>query len=857
MREIFEKLYDLMDGRKIIVMPSEDARRRLLSSYALSRKRTVSASLAISTDTFISLFFPDRDAKPIDQATRLSFSSYLLFSKRELLPYFVPPSLSQELLPRMVRFIASLLPHLEDDGIVPFKKAIDDLGNIKKEYMLFLERMNLYEPSFISGGVELDGPYVLFHPECNLPLSSFLKKAGKLGLLGDGISTLSIPGTFDGKMYVYPNEMMEVRSTMRMVRHLLDSGVKQDEIALSLPDPDALGAYIEREARLFSFPVIFQRGKCPLEYPVGALLKSVREMKEDDFSISSLKLFFLNPAFPFKDLSSCRLFLKRAIAHSVTRRKENDDRYLEVDVNGVYRTLLHYVLLITGAKDPDELSDGIMGLMERFFGRNAFLSNPEDAPLVSFMISRLSELRNLISKAKDAGYSIKGNIFSLFMTILESSVYVPQERKMGVRILKLGDAVGEQVSYHFLMALNEKEGVYSIASSPFLSDFEIVGKRNDDERLSYLLSSYNESATHLVISSSVETFRGNMLPSMAVERCDVSLKEGTSVSEMLSDILRRKDEVGMFLDEYTQERPSLSGKTHGLYAFPLQIEGLNRALLSSLDTEKIGYGSSLAWGKPGRGGNDIRVYSYSQIDRYRECPYSYYLFYRLSLSKSAKYKSDEYPFLEVGTRLHSVMEMYFSKKERNTEDIGKLLSEELDMWQKRLGRDKRTGDVKELGRDVMELTPLLRAYIESRYKEPLVKLATILEEMSQGGDIAVEKKVSGDILSHRFEAYIDFLFESADSAFILDFKTSSAPKGKLQFDVYRALLGIQGLDAYYALFSKGTLEKTELLDDEMFSEAVSAFFEGLDKGDFHATKDSTPCSSCAFRGICRRRFFIQ
>ena len=70
-------------------------------------------------------------------------------------------------------------------------------------------------------------------------------------------------------------------------------------------------------------------------------------------------------------------------------------------------------------------------------------------------------------------------------------------------------------------------------------------------------------------------------------------------------------------------------------------------------------------------------------------------------------------------------------------------------------------------------------------------------------------------------------------------------------------LGIRGLDAYYALFSKGTLEKTELLDDEMFSEAVSAFFEGLDKGDFHATKDSTPCSSCAFRGICRRRFFIQ
>ena len=182
MREIFEKLYDLMDGRKIIVMPSEDARRRLLSSYALSRKRTVSASLAISTDTFISLFFPDRDAKPIDQATRLSFSSYLLFSKRELLSYFVPPSLSQELLPRMVRFIASLLPHLEDDGIVPFKKANDDLENIKKEYMLFLERMNLYEPSFISGGVELDGPYVLFHPECNLPLSSFLEKAGKLGL---------------------------------------------------------------------------------------------------------------------------------------------------------------------------------------------------------------------------------------------------------------------------------------------------------------------------------------------------------------------------------------------------------------------------------------------------------------------------------------------------------------------------------------------------------------------------------------------------------------------------------------------------------------------------------------------------
>lgn len=864
MQEIFKKLYARMNEGKIIVMPSEDARRRLLLSYAQYEKKTISSQSAIASDTFISYFFPENEKLlKADLSSRLVFASYIVSKKRKYLPYLIPDNVSSMLDSRLIHSIASLLPHLEEEGALPFRKAEADLNFLRKEYGEYLSRSGLYEPSFISNAKPFDGPYVLFCPECDMALSEFLSRAGRRSLVGKGIEIVSSECDVSRPLYVYRNEREEIRDTFAFVRALLDHGEDQDEIAITCSNTEGLRKHIEREARLFSVPILFQRGRKVLEYPVGSILKSVREIAENSFDIDSLKGFFLNPSLPFKDRKSVRTFIKKAISGSVTRRKESNDRYLSFDENGVYRTLLHYVQLITGAKDSDDLSDGIMGMMERFFGRNAFEDSVEDGPVMSFIISQLGQLREAMKKAEILGYGTDANVFSLFLSVLESAVYVPQKREKGVRILSLGDAIGFPLSYHFVIDLNEKEGVYSARPLSYFSDFELAGKRKERDMLLPLLSSYEKSADNLIISASVETYRGNMLPSMKIGKKIYVGKGGGDDPFLIVGRMKRGEDVSLFLDEYTLERKINRREYRGRISYPLQRKSFYYALSSALDTEKLRFCNSIVWDR--HFPIDIRFekYSFSQVDRFFQCHYQYLLVYYMGLDKVCRYRSDDFPHLEIGTRLHNIIERYFSSGSRCVDDLDDLFSLEMDLWEKRLVFDKRTGKNENLPVNVQDLTPLLRKYIENKFLINMKTVLLSLEEVVGNGYIpSVERNVVQDIAGRKFNAYIDLMLENDDDVILIDFKKGSlAPRNKLQFDIYSSLVekdsGKRVLTTEYAMLGSGKIETHKLLPKEELEEKISTFFSKLEEGDFHASKDARNCASCPFRGICRRRFFIQ
>ncbi len=872
----YRKVFSILDEGGAVVLPTEDAARSMLSEYVLSSsekpsRSAVLGSSILSFDRFKELFYPSRAGKrPVDEASRMLFSAFLVERYKEKLPYFFP--LSQNSVPdeRMAAFISSLLRDLEDGldySYAPIKK---DVSFIYESYITFLEKCGLYEPVFIKHGFEnnLKKKYHVAFSDADMHIADFISKIDD----GANIEILSFDKIATPSLCVYDNEKQEIRSLFLEIRHLIEpsGGIDPSDIIISTPSYERILPYMEREAWLFSIPLVRMRGKSPLEYPAGVFFKSLSEIHDNNYGLEEMKKFFLNPSIPFFDAGKVRDFILSAIERNVSYR-EDPDRFLFVRNSFVYKDLQHYLDGIYAAKSAKRLVNQIKSLMEKLLSPSQFnfpdnerlglvkameeekdkrkkeslaleiRMRENDQDVFSFIIRTLMAFSSSLESMEDAGYSYSGQLFSLFLKVLEKTVYVPQNKGEGVRIYPLGQALGVKARHHFIAGLNEAESRCVLKRAPFLSDYEAEGDRECGDFTIPMLSSYQLGSDEVHLSASFELYTGSAIPLLDLEIVRPSSKIPDSYADMA------------FINKDGLE---------GYKIYPVQKGGYERALLTSLDIPSRDEDLAEDMPMPLDGLNRKSwTFSYTQLDCYERCPYVYALRYIYGLDRIRKYDVEEYPAGEIGQRLHRVCELYVDSSSFDARSVvPALLDRELDLWKKGMKVD-RNGDTVPVSPDVPVLTEQMRAYIVSRYRDSLVSL---LEGIKRPG-CAFESEWRGSACLDGilFEGFIDLIVQDQEGRFtIIDYKSSEPQGDTLQFDIYRLLLSssfgdMDFSDPLYAIFSKGLVKKKSFLSDEERDQRIAEDVEGIEKGGFKAVNTYKSCQACRFKASCRRRYFVR
>lgn len=829
-----------MDG-KTLIMPTEESARAILTDYVQSAegKAFVRKSQAIAYDRFRESLFPEkRNLVPADRITRLLFASFIIRTRKQDLKYFIPSEEYPEIDEPMTSFIANLLPSLKEaERLETDENARHDIYLIKAEYDKFLEKCGMYERTFCDDGGEIPA-----NMDYHVILSSTSPQ--EMLFMENMKDKLSFDDPEDEELpplMLYDNERQEIRNTFLQIRKLIDSGVDLSEIAITTAAYERLRPYLESESYLFSVPISMRRGLSPLSYPAGSFIRLLRTLHENKYRIEDLKVFFLNPSFPFRDPEAGRTFILESISRSIRQQETGKDRYFTAEKGSmkVYSDLQHYNYNINTTSDPDYMIREIKALMEKLFTPEQFSTVEEDERVLSFILREAANFSRTAKLLREHGYLREGTaVFPLFLKYLEKSIYVPQEKMEGVKIYPLGQSNALPMKYHFVMSLNEKEARATYEEASFLSDYEIRKLRKENDSTRALILGLNVMGENVVFSASNNTYEGYALALTEFSR--------SIVPEMLEDA-------------YSEESESL--RKHKLTGslFELQKKSYEAARKASLEVPgwKNDMTRGLKMDFPGFNDRDHK-YSLSQVDSYIKCPYSYALDYIYGMRKSQTFELEDFPSKEVGSRLHKVVEDYFNDPGDARNKVPELLNAELDLWENRQ-RVERDGELKPMSPDVQQLTPPLRVNIFSKYLDGLIESIEYVESL--GGEVELEKKVEGMIAGLKFSGFIDCIVHESDGYRIIDFKSSYIPTDSLQLEVYRMLTeeveGRYKTSEYLALKRAEHKPKKDMLTPEELVETLKDLDERLRSGDFKAANTQDACEDCAYRGICRRRFYIQ
>ena len=842
---VLEDLYRMVDQDLILVFPTEESARAFSVSYVLSRKKGILASSVIAFDAFASLFYHDGNTEEVSDADKLIFASYASSTYGESLGYFSSPDYP-ELRSRLPATIERMLGSIPEARRVSLRNrdALSDILLLEESYRSFLESSGLHDTAFSDPeAYDPERRYLIVMP------SAFPKERKLVSALA-GLHNIAIADDFppvSGKLSCFSTEKEELRSLFLSIRKLLDDGVPFSDIIITASDPVRLAPYLREESFLHDIPLRFVSGESPLSSSSGKFFSLLRDVYETSYSLNALKALFLDSSMPFSEPDTLRHFIYRAVEDSITTAPDpRNDRYMKIpeELGGrIYSGFRKLLDSLMTEKRADRIVPLLHALSSHLFISDEFSADEDDRDVYSFAMNELAIFLDRVKAAGESGFRLDEPLFPLFAEYLGKRQYVPRRKKEGIRVYPFGQDAAIPVQHRFIIALNEEECGRTVKDASFLSDYELSEERDEKEITEDILRAYSAMTEDLHMSASSETYGGTMLPLMALDR------EISSLSP--ADPWRY---------ECRKEFPAI---------YPLQKEGYLNAVYASLNTRS--YDDDVTYsGKGLELGHPLSL-SFSSADSYEHCPYMHALQYRFSLADLRLYAPETMDHLEIGSRLHSVMERFYKEGGRSPESrIPELFDEEMELWKD--GKRIDDGEIKEMRKSSTRPSGILISYLRSMYLDNLINAAIRMNGMSSPiPGFGLEEKLRRDFPELGFSIYgiIDRIAEDADGKGILfdykkgrRFSSSDRERKGLQFYIYR-LLAETGSPVYPeraffitlrdCAFSEVSLDA----DDGMILKRLSSDAEGIKNGFWKAVSSDENCQGCQYRGICRRRFSIR
>lgn len=210
-----------------------------------------------------------------------------------------------------------------------------DYGILYDSYKDFLEKNNLFEPSWIQD-VELeetDLEFFIFFPQLLEDFEDYADVFSKAGNVTLCMLPQDIP---DPASCEYPDSRSELRQTILQIIDLVQNKKACDwtDISLSVPDLDTYRPYLERELKLYDVPFAIRSGISLTKNCSGRIFESIQNCKQTDFSYDSVRTLLLDECIPWKESTVLPL--------NYTEDGETIQKKIEVDLTKTRESLIRH-----------------------------------------------------------------------------------------------------------------------------------------------------------------------------------------------------------------------------------------------------------------------------------------------------------------------------------------------------------------------------------------------------------------------------------------------------------------------------------------------------------------------------------
>lgn len=370
---------------------------------------------------------------------------------------------------------SSLKSYFEEYGKNNFCDGEDkDLLLIYEKYAEFLKENNCFEPAWIEPDFNADGKhYFIVYPEI---LEDWQQYEYKLSD-NQNIQLIHVPdecGKYES--YFFDNSRTELRDAALFLRTQYEKGINWADMAISVPDMDNYGAYLDRELSLYEIPHSMRYSKYLSNYGAGNLFTQLQECVENGFSYDSVKNLLLNDEIPWNQKSViddlllfgkinnciCSFENKAGSKKRKNNRKETvwdlafdnpmDDGGTGVTkseaTKALYDNLVELIPAMVNAQTFEEVRDAYESFKDKFFDMQAFQTMTLSNNVLSRCISSLNELCDL--EKKYTKYSISSP-YAFFVNHLSSVQYLPQGENFTVQVLPYRTAAPAPFKIHLIV----------------------------------------------------------------------------------------------------------------------------------------------------------------------------------------------------------------------------------------------------------------------------------------------------------------------------------------------------------------------------------------------------------------------
>lgn len=476
-------------------------------------------------------------------------------------------------------WIAKMLPSLKlwHDKISSAKNYTPDEEDadyleLYKRYSDFLEKHELFEPSWIEPDFSSDGKkYIIFYPEILGDYADYIN----IFETCPEITIVNLPelapesASNEAEQILcnkYSDSRKELRRTILQIRKLAKE-VSWNEISLNVPDLETYRPYLERELSKYCVPFVIRAGYPLIKNTAGQVFAEIQNCYNSDFSYDSVRALILDEYIPWQeDFSEVRQNLIRAGnelrcicgfdektsdgSKSFTEHFDSWESALSLTSNentrelDFYRSLKNDINAICKANSFSAVHAAWIIFRDKYLSLGEFSENAN--AIIGRCITELNkliEIEESFCTGENAALKIT-NHFDFFITELNSKTYTPQDKKTGLQVYPYKLTAGAAFNHQFVIDSNQNNLEIQYHRLGFLNAEKrrALGLEDDDKKFNAsrafirLYNASNDDKT-IYFSFAEESFAGFAI-------CHNVLKEVKASNKALDDedfILAEKD----------------------------------------------------------------------------------------------------------------------------------------------------------------------------------------------------------------------------------------------------------------------------------------------------------------------------
>lgn len=887
----------------IFVFPAEVAarhnQRRALSYLP---KKTLRDDVFISWDQFKERAFNfNTDYKPVNDYIRALFLDNILSKNinTNLFKAIIRPEFADNspIYASNFKKILPLLYKIEHTKGFLSRNKSRDLERLYSLYKDFLERNHLYEPNYKEPVLKPKGRnFFIFFPEVIKDFESFrplLEHNSNISLISSALTKAS----GSPAITMFANSLLEIKWALLKIGTLLGGGVPPAAIVITAANLEELRPYLQEQARLYNIELDIHQGLPLLSYPGVNFLSQLKDVYISGMGVYELKALLGNSSVPWRNSENLKTLLDFGIRFNclknyfdakklvdvwqlnfkrLSRCKKVDFADLET-VSSLYKNLKSRIQAVSCASDFRELKKALT-VFTRDLISEQFLST-EEGSYYQFAVSLLDEL---IENGNYLDLTPALSPFSLWLSFLQSKLYVKQLSKKGIAVYPYRVSAGIFPEYHFIINASQSATEYLIRSYPFLTiDEESALEKSDNDMTENLLELYSASGKNVHFSYSLK---------------------GSSQTHLAPGFFIATGKIVAFTEQHFLKQEDLYSRELALWPggdkatlktiYPLQKQGFFQALATCLCTKASDYSKTPIKDAPllkriqerlPRQKKLLRI-TPTCLELYSRCAFSYMLTKVLELSE-VQYTPVLLDSLWYGTIIHTILQRFFQVLQNNQESFNpQHIKQYLPIMEQAAAS---VFNYQELCKP-LTLIPLWQD-IKARIIEGCFSFLEVEAETFPDFQVAAtEKLITRDWREHgiALRGKIDRISHKNLKYAIVDYKARSVPAKReitgngnppefLQMPFYIYLIqekGMQVQSASYYSFEKAKYShvfnpeaKTAMLSSGQMQslliylkEKIIAMAQGIEQGCYIIPRELSQlaCRYCSFRAVCRVKFVL-